>query len=328
MNIGDIVLLREYHAGTSRLANSVFVVRDTSSNGDTVRVEQLLPEYGANSQIILPSAGFDKISYTETQIKDGIISVLATGVRTVSLGMNPNYKEKKVVTNNNPNITFDHYKKLFKYIPIANGKSMGFYNESLGTGVYKDTIVDYNPVSGKETPKTKYRFVPMTTGEVVKRFSEACLLQECKFKVINYTNSAKFFSYGTDKKELVGKMVNAFKLELQSKIKRSEELQDTIYIQGANKNLRFLLSDIEIIYPNVKGIYPKKAKHINIGTTVKLVKDNKVTFAKKNDLVIVADIKRIGRNAHPNRDKVYLGFKSEKNNKIVYSDIRKFKFYK
>lgn len=234
----------------------------------------------------------------------------------------PSRLEKyKKVNMSNININKDYLKQIFKYIPIEYRGQYGFYNPNIN----KVIIFKFNTA----TDKYDYLFINVDIEKALEHISYDCLLTLCKFKVINYRDSAKMFSYGVDKKKLVGNLVEVSKLELQSTVKRSDKLEDTIYVKAESKNLRFLLSDIQIIYPNLNGIYPKKDKIIKIGSVVKVVKDSKLPF-KKNDNLVVSNIKKLGSDGNNNnRTKVYLGFKKNNDdNNIVYSDSRKFKFYK
>ncbi len=349
MKVGDTVLINRYIQPLGLRKNTICVLADNmspNSNGSIRWVcETLFPIRDRGRVNIILQGDLQYLSYTKEELLNDRVLVISEREDQLELQLNDNYRDlpnNKSQSKDNLNLSFEQLKKIFKYIPIIKNGIKGFYNEEIKCGVFaeatksnhinpyilKGTGLYYDsPKPVKEVVnKLKYNFIPMTPEMVTKCFSSASLLENCKFKVRDWANSAKFFAYGEYKKGLVGKFVEASKLELQVKVKRSEELQDTIYIQGEDRNTRFLLSDVDIMYPNIKGLYPKKKKVVNPGVQVRLVNDNKINYAKKNDVLIVQDMKVVGRNNRPNRDKVFLGFKVK--DKIIYEDSRKFKFYK
>ena len=205
---------------------------------------------------------------------------------------------------NKDKMTNEKLKSIFKYIPIRYDYNDGFYD-------YKNNKIVLFYSNGK----TNVLSVPRNIN-ILDYFSETPLIKICKFKVKDYRKSSELFKFGGIKKELVGKEVSISQLELEVKVKRSDNLENTLYINHSDRRYRFVLEDIEIIYPNINGYHLKKDRKIRPGNKVRVINDRHMNNVKRNDIIKVTEIKKIG-------NKQYVGF--EKENKIIYHRVNKFK---
>lgn len=339
-NVGDIGLVREFVSagpgipGGGLKRNTIVEILVVS--GTELVVESLLP-YNSN-RFILNTNNFHGITYNRSEILGGAINSYVDDPTSYTLTINPQYsrvintsssKSNLKISDSTSQLTFAQCKALFKYIPVVSQGYLGFYSEK-----YISLILDVskiNPVNGKVSSEYKFKKITEPEVNIPKFFSTEPLLQYCKFKVKSYEESAKLFRNKNAKKAVVGLTLEASRIELQVEVKNSTKLEDTIYLRVNERgNQRFLLSDIEIIYPgsgitNINGIAPKKDRRISSGSNVRVV-NNKHLGLKRNAQVVTENIKTVSSFNLSNGKTVkkeYLGYKH--NNKIVYADIRKFK---
>jgi hypothetical protein len=241
----------------------------------------------------------------------------------------PSTESNKIISNNlkllvDPRgfeLTTKNLLNVFKYIPVSiSSVTHGWYDHD------NQRIVYYEPV--KVDPNTmRYpwrnrcgKSLEIKTKEVHENYVPGLLsvfkLRNCSFIVKNYIDSGKLFKFTNEKKEAVGKQFEALEIHLGSTIKNSTEPVNTIILKLPTGNRRFVLSDVQIIYPNVKGFNESKDRTIKVGQNIKVI-DDKHTIFKKNDIVKASDIVRIGQ-------KQYLVFKRPDEKEKVYN-IKKFK---
>lgn len=213
------------------------------------------------------------------------------------------FKEREV---HNP--LGEKYADYFKYTPIKIYSKVGFYISG-----YMVRMVN-KCLESSERILTYDHLVPGFNKNT--HFSTDAITKECKFLVKDYGNSAKLFKFTELKKSLVGKVLEGTDIELEAKVKNSEEIYQTIkLILEDGRKSRFLLSDVEIIYPNLKSFNPPKDRELKIGATARLT-DNRKTGIPKHSLVKVVDIKKVGNKKYAIVDcknkKVYTNYKSLK----------------
>lgn len=177
--------------------------------------------------------------------------------------------------------TFDK----FKYKPVASGHTLGFLKD----GKFIVAFKDFDNKICLDFPKKNIKYF---NGSVKP------LLEFCQFKVINYIESAKLFKFTEAKKKLVGKIVNIENIELNAEVKSSTEKHDTLFVlTEEGKRLRFLLSDIEIIYPNINGYNIPKDRSIKEGEIVRIKDDRRISI-KRNEQVKVLKVKTVGNKKY------------------------------
>jgi hypothetical protein len=159
----------------------------------------------------------------------------------------------------------------------------------------------------------------MSIEEARSYFSEETLKSECKFKIKDYIKSAKLFFNTESKKTMVDQTVDISNVEFQSVCKRSDQLENTVYIKFDNRSLRFSLDDIEILYPNIKGLSPKKDRTVKVGSEMRLIRNKELNNINIDTIVKVKGIKTIGH-------KTCIGF--DHNNKHILDRIKNFKLVK
>lgn len=203
------------------------------------------------------------------------------------LGMN-----KKVDVNK------DHI-KLFKYLPVKSLGIKGFYANNYIISVKSDGKIVYK----KSEIKNPESYFCLNTIE-----------EQCKFKVKGYIDSSKLFKFTELKKSLVGLIFKGEELSLNAIIKQDENGKyNTIkLVLEDGRKTRFLLSDLEIIYPNISGFNPPKDRVIHNGAIVK-VADNRRLCIPKDVKVKVLDIKTVGNKKYAivdyNNSKIYTKIK-------------------
>lgn len=230
------------------------------------------------------------------------------------------------------NITFENLAALFKYIPIKYKNLLGFYYK--GNMILKTTSYKKEPRYDLKRGKyknpilvEKIEFIPMAESDVLKYYSEETIKAFCKVKIVDYVKSSKLFKYSGEKKELLNKTLELagnkqrltfeiLDIKLKDKLKTNDELQNTISIDGKTRKLRFVMEEVEIIYPNINGWAPTKDKTIKEGSTVKIKNNRHCRNVPKNQSVTIVTIKSVG-------NKVYAGFSHE--NKLIYNNIKNFK---
>lgn len=246
------------------------------------------------------------------------------------------------------NLTYEELSKLFKYIPVKYKKQLGFYyNGNIIIKVKPESKkIEYesyfDEIENRTNTRIKYiknsyrsiiKYIPLESKEVSKYYSQEPLIESCKIKVTGYRQSSKFFQYSGEKKELLDKTLelydknqidpyikkltfNIIEVKLKDKIKKSEELQNTISINGQTRKLRFVWDEIEIIYPNINSWKPTLKGFIKEGCKIKSRNKRKSRIINKNEFVVVNTMKKVG-------NKTYISFNY--NNKQYYDNIRNYK---
>lgn len=142
------------------------------------------------------------------------------------------------------------------------------------------------------------------TSKVVNNrnvFSEPPLLnieRLCFVKIKDTIESAKIFGYGTLKKNMLvsGECFSINNILPSFKCVKDGEVRDIVEVINQGKNFKFVLSDLEFIYPDykalLKGYTPPKDRKIKNNTDV-LLKDNKHIALPRNTKVRVLAINKI-----------------------------------
>lgn len=202
----------------------------------------------------------------------------------------------------------EKYADYFKYTPIKINSKAGFYISGY-------IVRQVNHLEDIAKKSLTYDYL-IPTFNKKEWFHTEAITKDCKFLVKDYGNSSKLFKFTQLKKSLVGKTLLGTEIELEAKVKNSEEVHQTIkLILEDGRKSRFLLSDVEIIYPNLASFNPPKDRELKIGATARLV-DNRKTGIPKHSSVKVIDIKKVGNKKYAIVDhkgqKVYTNYKSLK----------------
>jgi len=216
-------------------------------------------------------------------------------------------------------ITVDNLLKIFKYIPVRYQGNSGFYDSKNKRLVLFNFIRLKSPNPYKPGKIiTEVQFIPIKDEEssIILQMLDVKSLKNCKFIVRNYIDSGRIFKFTNEKKEVLNKEFEALEISLGVKSKNSEEPVNTIILRLPNGNRRFILSDIEIVYPNINGYNEKKDRVIKPNMNVKVI-DDKHTIFKKNDVVKAVGVKNLGT-------KKFAIFLDKNNNEKLYN-INKFK---
>lgn len=210
---------------------------------------------------------------------------------------------------------------VFEYLPIKINGNYGWYdkkNNRIVTIIKESVKNKIRPwiVSIKNNIKIyKPEEIGLSEKDIIQYF-HGHNLKICEFQVINYIDSGKIFKFTNEKKEVVGKKFEALQIDLDFKSKNSDVPINTIVLKLPTGNRRFVLSDVKIIYPNINGYCESKDRTIKPGVKVKVIND-KHTIFKKNELVVVNDVKKVG-------SKKYAVFAINENTVKLYN-INKFK---
>lgn len=212
------------------------------------------------------------------------------------------------------NISFDGIKQQLKYIPVRVSGVNGWYSEKFN----KIVVLKYPIVKTNDRgSNTKYitKFLDVETKDLPGLIN-ANSLKFCKFKVKNYVESSKIFKFTNEKKEALNKEFEAVEIVFGYIGKNNKEPINTVSLRLPNGIRRFILSDVEITYPNINGYIEPKDRSFKDNSKVKVVDDRKLDF-KKDDVLTVKSVKNIGLS------KKFISFKEDKNNK--YYNSKKFK---
>lgn len=250
-------------------------------------------------------------------------------------GIDPYYdiaagkKEEKenTITSNNLKLLFGEGFKptvstlleIFKYIPIKYDGNSGFYDSKNKRLILFSFTRAKSPNPYKPSKIVTYvQFVPIKDEDssLILQMLDVKSLKGCKFIVRNYIDSGRIFKFTNEKKEVLNKEFEALEISLGVKSKNNEEPVNTIILRLPNGNRRFILSDVEIIYPNISGYNEKKDRVIKPNMNVKVI-DDKRTIFKKNDVVKAVGIKNLG-------NKKFAIFLDKNNNEKLYN-TNKFK---
>lgn len=314
--VGRITQLRR-HVNNSARAGYLYIITEIGTN--SVNYTCVLPNNGETIRLTFDSDFNGNDRYMAPTSID-YVDIVRGIYELVSLG-DGNYGVKQVVNQKveqkekvNDKLTFDILKETFKYIPINYDGSEGFYYD--GALVIKRNIYNKSKRFKSDKVKKEIKSIKLEPNLVSKFFSEQTLMNNCKFKIKDYRLSSKLFGFTESKKTMVGKVVDVSKIEFQADVKKSDKRENTVYIKVEEKNLRFSLDDIEIIYPNVNGWHERKPRLIKNGVDVKLIRNKEFKHIPKGTIVKVSQFKNVG-------NKRYIGFKYD--NKEVISRINNFK---
>lgn len=191
---------------------------------------------------------------------------------------------------------------VFKYIPVDYHGIRGFLKD--------DYIISSDHKGAISGTKISY-------NNLKAFFQPNVIQQQCKFKVVNYINSAKAFKFTDLKKSMIGNVYFGSEIELGCEVKSLEGPQNTIKLTLEDgKKSRFLLGDIEIIYPNINSFNAPKCRDLIKGVIVK-VSDNRRLSIPKNSKVKILDIKTVGTGKGAKQYAVV-----DYNNKNIYTSVK------
>lgn len=264
-------------------------IRNITSNGNEISVNIALRTFDLNSIRNIRAEDY----------RHFLVNPNLVGTRNenkVSESVNNNLK---VVFSSNEKLNSTELLRIFKYVPVIISGCPGWYDPSNKRVVAKIKEVTKNPIRPWVVDSSKYKIkfwsldsLGITEQEIWKIFHHASL-RTCKFKVKDYVESGKIFKFTNEKKEALNKEFEALDITIGFESKNSDKQLDTIILKLPTGNRRFVLSDVEIIYPNIKGYSETKDRTIKAGSKIRVV-DDKHTIFKRNDIVVPTAIKKIG----------------------------------
>lgn len=318
MREGDIVQLK---VEINDKIKKGYIYLIESFKGNYIHLIRLLPNWKASEKFEAPIEFIDLQYFKKIDINvDNVIKGCYELVEIpgdYKLILSNSLNKPKI----NDKLTFEILSKLFKYIPTCYNGYNGFYYNGEIINKVNYEVKNNNRKLGYNRPKkvitrSRMEFYPINEIHVPKFFSINTLLTQCQFRIKDYKKSSKLFAYTEAKKLLLNKIVKVEKIELQSQVKKSDQLEDTIYVKVENKNLRFSLDDVEILYPNIKGLHKSKDRKILKGSSIKIVKNKDLRYIPIGTNLKVDKILNVNK-------KRYIGFIY--NNKQVLSKINNFK---
>lgn len=321
-SVGDLVILNKDIVSKDHKRNYIYEITEKIIMGNSYdyRINRIFPlnEQNLINQIRLPHktreyAYFNRFEDNKHDVIDGKYLYDERSKGEYILIANPYFQN-----NNKTNLSFEKLEKIFKYIPIRYKGKYGFYYNNYIITLEQERNKYGDIIFNKDNkPKIKRNFYKFNNGnEIIKYFSLDALKNLCKFQVINYLKSSKLFLFGNEKKVMVDKLVEITNLELQISVKKSKDLENTVYIDCNGRNLRFSLDDIKIIYPNVNGWSIPKEKEIKDGSLAKIADNKSYRHIKKGTEVKINYVKEVGKIK-------YASFTYE--NKTMFEKINKFK---
>lgn len=238
------------------------------------------------------------------------------------------YLVERISKESNEKITYKVLSSLFKYIPVILKNKEGFYHNGNIYVKYKKKINKFKaPNDNKFTLNLKHKVIEdryinkleitkCKEENIQKLFSLNPLKKMCKFKIIGFEESGRLFEYTALKRTKVDSYAEVIKIELQVEVKKSNKLENTITLLVDDKELRFLLDEVEIIYPNINGWTATKDRSIKEGLSVKIIDNRRYRSIPIGTKLVVDNIKNIGSIK-------YIGYKI--NNKTIYDRITNYK---
>lgn len=123
------------------------------------------------------------------------------------------------------------------------------------------------------------------------------LNQLFKYKIIGSTLSGRTFGLGKIKATLVGTIIENIKLEFGDSVRLGTNTwYAVIQDPTSEKSIKFCLSDLEIILPNIKGYNFPKDRTIRKGSSV-VLKNNLNTVYKVTDIYVNTSSQRLMKNS-------------------------------
>lgn len=125
----------------------------------------------------------------------------------------------------------------------------------------------------------------------------------CFVRVKSCSNSIKIFGYGNVKKNMLenGENYKIAQILPSFKSKKDGKERDVIEVTVNNRNVKFLIEDLEFIFPDInlllKGYTAPKNREIKIGSHVKLI-DNRKIGLPKNVKLKIEDTEKIGSKTY------------------------------
>ena len=150
----------------------------------------------------------------------------------------------------------------------------------------------------------------------------------CFVKVISCKESAEVFGYNTLKKNMLSSGANYTITNILPSFTCAKDsvIRDVVEVNYEGRNFKFVLKDLEFIYPNtdmlLKGYIAPKNRTISTDSIVKL-KDNRRTNLPKNTTFKVAAINRVTTASKISKAREYC--KIVHNNKEYFILKNKFK---
>ncbi len=124
------------------------------------------------------------------------------------------------------------------------------------------------------------------------KINEEALVKNVQIKIISAGQSGDIFGYKKAKKEYIGKVFTVEEVIRKFKCKRDGVERDCLIIPHPTiGNLKFLASDVEIQYPEVKNVAFPKNRTINVNSTV-VCKNNKNLRIRRGEQVKVLEVKK------------------------------------
>jgi len=286
------------------LSKEMFFKIDIEQVVDGKRVNVLNNTYWVSSARYDIAPGLPRITY----LYSAIVLDLAKSGRFIYSGSESIKESPKAIN--------EQEVKLLEYIPIRSSWTRGFYVKKDDGKHY---LVGLEEQSSSTEDKKRLFGILLPEGfDPMGAIDATAITKYCKFIVKDYVKSSRLFKFTDLKKSLVGKTLNGCEIEFDSKIKSTDEKFATVKLiidEENDKKTRFLLSDLQIVYPNIKGFNPPKDRTLRVGVNAK-ISDNRKLQIPRNEQVKVVSIKKIGEKSYAvvnyNNKKVMVNSKSLK----------------
>ena len=168
-------------------------------------------------------------------------------------------------------------------------------NEIYKTGVKKREYIIYDILNKKvglyEANRVEAYFSSAGNSTILNY-----LYKYFNYKIIDSILSGRVFGLGKSKANLVGTTVSNVKLEFGESVRlKDSSWYAVVYNETTNQSVKFCLSDLEIILPNIKGYNFPKDKTINKGSSV-VIKTNKQSVYKVMEIYPNPSSQRLRKN--------------------------------
>lgn len=135
----------------------------------------------------------------------------------------------------------------------------------------------------------------------------AILKETFKYKIIDSKLSGRVFGLGKNKAELVGTIVENVKLEFGESVRlKGSTWYAIVYNSKTDQNIKFCLTDLELILPNIKGYNFCKDRTIYKGNFVVLKRDEVKTVYRVTDIYRNSNSQRLMKNSNTRKLDVFL----------------------
>lgn len=206
-----------------------------------------------------------------------------------------------IIKSMNKDELYEEIKKVFKYIPIDKHEELvGFYDHE--NNIFYKKVEKYKNRSEESTILFVPEKIKLSFDDFKDYVSIEIINDFCKIKVISILDSVSEFKYKDRKKALIGKDLTIHTINIQEKYGNKDKVYNSIILFDSNSEnplkTRFLMSDIKIVYPNLKGYNKPKERDIKTGVDIVFKKDFKQSGIQKGYKAKVLISRNIGNKVY------------------------------